>query len=154
MQILCLGGAFVPFYTVYQNLVISHGRSDIYMWCNVVQLALQVGIILSCYRLGILWLCAIYSVFNIAWLLVWHYYARRLSGVRYRDVLADVLPFFLITASVMAVTYVVTLPLGHLALLLAARVVLGAGLYLGTLKVLRVKIFEEALDFLTKRMKK
>ena len=71
-----------------------------------------------------------------------------------QDVLADVLPFFLITASVMAVTYVVTLPLYHLALLLAARVVLGAGLYLGTLKVLRVKIFEEALDFLTKRMKK
>ena len=47
LQILCVGGAFMPFYTMYQHLVISAGRSDIYMWCNIGQILLQIAIILA-----------------------------------------------------------------------------------------------------------
>ena len=31
LQILCVSGAFMPIYTLYQNLAISKGRSDVYM---------------------------------------------------------------------------------------------------------------------------
>ena len=40
LQILAFGGAFMPIYTTYQNLVISKGRSDIYLWCNAIQIVL------------------------------------------------------------------------------------------------------------------
>ena len=30
LQILCVSGAFMPIYTLYQNLAISKGRSDVY----------------------------------------------------------------------------------------------------------------------------
>ena len=53
LQMLCIGGAFVPFYTMYQNVALSNGRSDIYMRCNVIQIILQLAIIAFCYRLGI-----------------------------------------------------------------------------------------------------
>ena len=29
LQLLCIGGAFMPLYTLYQNIAISHGRSDL-----------------------------------------------------------------------------------------------------------------------------
>ena len=32
LQILAVSGAFFPFYTLYQNMVIGHGRADINMW--------------------------------------------------------------------------------------------------------------------------
>ena len=53
LQILCLSGAFMPIFSLYQNLVISHGRSDINMWLNIAQIALQLIVILLFYQQGI-----------------------------------------------------------------------------------------------------
>lgn len=49
LQILCVSGAFMPIYTLYQNLAISKGRSDVYMWCNLGQVVgfARLGIVLS-----------------------------------------------------------------------------------------------------------
>lgn len=35
MQILCIGGAFVPLNALFSNLIISQGKSNIYMW-NII----------------------------------------------------------------------------------------------------------------------
>ena len=53
MQTLCVGGAFMPLYTLFQNLAISRGRSGIYMWCNIAQIALQIAIIMAFHSHGI-----------------------------------------------------------------------------------------------------
>ena len=37
LRILCISGAFLPIQTLYQNLFISLGRSDKYMWCTANQ---------------------------------------------------------------------------------------------------------------------
>ena len=37
MQILCIGGAFLPIATLYFNLIISRGKSDVYMWNIIAQ---------------------------------------------------------------------------------------------------------------------
>ena len=66
LQILCVGGAFMPFYTMYQHLVISAGRSDIYMWCNIGQIILQIAIILAFHSFGIVTMVIAYTAFTIA----------------------------------------------------------------------------------------
>ena len=35
LRILCVWGAFAPICELYKNVVISHGRSNIYLWSNV-----------------------------------------------------------------------------------------------------------------------
>ena len=35
LQMLCIGGAFIPIITLYTNLIISRGRSDIYMFGTI-----------------------------------------------------------------------------------------------------------------------
>lgn len=150
LQVLCVGGAFLPFYTMYQNLVISHGRSGIFMWCTLALIVLQTGFVLLTYAQGIEAMVTAYTVLTVAWLLVWQYFAGKLLGVCLIDTARDILPFCLVAAAVMIFTYWVTKSIVDLRLLLVARIILAALLYLGIMRILHAKILEECLGFLRK----
>lgn len=151
LQMLCIGGAFVPFYTLYQNVAISNGRSDIYMFCNIVQIVLQLVIIGFFYHLGINTMVMVYTLFTIAWLFVWQWTARRIIGLRFWEVIKDVMPTLCIALLVMATTYFVTLSLHHLLLLLICRILIAALLYAAIMKLLHVEMMDELLLFIKKR---
>ena len=151
LQMLCIGGAFVPFYTLYQNVAISNGRSDIYMFCNIAQIVLQLVIIGFFYHLGINTMVMVYTLFTIAWLLVWQWTARRIIGLRFREVIKDVMPTLCIALLVMATTYFVTLSLHHLLLLLICRILIATLLYATIMKLLHVEMMDELLLFIKKR---
>ena len=151
LQMLCIGGAFVPFYTLYQNVAISNGRSDIYMFCNIAQIVLQLVIIGFFYHLGINTMVMVYTLFTIAWLFVWQWTARRIIGLRFREVIKDVMPTLCIALLVMATTYFVTLSLHHLLLLLICRILIAALLYAAIIKLLHVEMMDELILFIKKR---
>ena len=151
LQMLCIGGAFVPFYTLYQNVAISNGRSDFYMFCNIAQIVLQLVIIAFFYHLGINTMVMVYTLFTIAWLFVWQWIAHRIIGLRFWEVIKDVMPTLCIALLVMATTYFVTLPLHHLLLLLICRILIAALLYAAIMKVLHVEMMDELLLFIKKR---
>ena len=151
LQMLCIGGAFVPFYTLYQNVAISNGRSDIYMFCNIAQIVLQLVIIGFFYHLGINTMVMVYTLFTIAWLFVWQWTARRIIGLRFREVIKDVMPTLCIALFVMATTYFVTLSLHHLLLLLICRILIATLLYAAIMKLLHVEMMDELLLFVKKR---
>ena len=151
LRVLCVGGAFLPFYTMYQNLVISRGRSDIYMWCTLALIAAQIVSVLLTAPYGVMVMVAVYTLLTILWLLAWHWFAHRLIGLRLLDVLRDLLPFCLLSLAVMAFTYWVTQPIRSLLPLLLARVLLAAVLYLGALKLLHAQILEECLAFVKRK---
>ena len=151
LQMLCIGGAFVPFYTLYQNVAISNGRSDIYMFCNIAQIVLQLVIIGFFYHLGINTMVMVYTLFTIAWLFVWQWTARRIIGLRFREVIKDVMPTLCIALLVMATTYFVTFSLHHLLLLLICRILIAALLYAAIMKLLHVEMMDELLLFIKKR---
>lgn len=151
LQMLCIGGAFVPFYTVYQNVALGNGRSDVYMRCNVMQIVLQIGIIALFYQYGINKMVMAYTLFTIAWLMVWQFAAHRIIGVRFSAVMKDVLPSLLVASGVMTATYFATCPIASPALLLAVRIVIAALLYAGIAKLLRMEMMEEAVKWVERR---
>ena len=151
LQMLCIGGAFIPFYTLYQNVAISNGRSDSYMFCNIAQIVLQLVIIAFFYHLGINTMVMVYTLFTIAWLFVWQWIAHRIIGLRFWEVIKDVMPTQCIALLVMATTYFVTLPLHHLLLLLICRILIATLLYAAIMKVLHVEMMDELLLFIKKR---
>lgn len=159
LQILCIGGAFMPFYTMYQHLVISAGRSDIYMWCNIGQILLQTAIILAFHSFGIVTMVIAYTAFTIAWLGVWHIFAKRLIGIGFLDIAKDIAPFMLASAGVMIITHYLTTSLlcgisPYLAspfVLLPVRVVIAAILYYGVMKAARVKIMDECINYIRRK---
>ena len=154
LRVLCIGGAFMPFYSLYKNLIISQGRADLNMWLNISQIVLQFILIFATYQQGILMVVYAYSILNVVWLLAWQFFAHRLIGLQLVHVLKDTLPFALISGAVMLVSYVVTTQITNVYLLLALRIVMAIVLYVGVMKLLRVKIMDECIKFLSKKMNK
>ena len=144
----------MPFYSLYKNLIISQGRADLNMWLNISQIVLQFILIFATYQQGILMVVYAYSILNVVWLLAWQFFAHRLIGLQLVHVLKDTLPFALISGAVMLVSYVATTQITNIYLLLALRIVLAAVLYVGVMKLLRVKIMDECIKFLSKKMNK
>ena len=153
LQILCLSGAFMPIFSLYQNLVISHGRSDINMCLNIAQIALQLIVILLFYQQGITVMVIAYSAFNMLWLAAWQPSAKRIIGLRLWQMAKDVAPFMVIAAAVMVATHFATLPISNLWLLLLSRIAVAALLYYVVMRLLNVAIFKECMKFILKKKK-
>ena len=92
-----------------------------------------------------------YTVFSILWLGVWQYQARRIIGIRLREVLADTMPFMLSAAAVMAATYFLTKPVGSIWILFPLRIAIAAALYLAIMKIANMEILNECLRFVRKK---
>ena len=154
LQVLCISGAFIPLYTVYQNLFLSQGKSGTYMWLTIAQIAIMLVAVLACHKLGIMAMVIAFACINILWLLAWQLFTSRLIGYRFMTMLRDLLPFMLIALVVMAVTYLVTRFIGNMYFLLMARVVLAAALYVITMKLLHARILEECIEFIRSKKSK
>ena len=70
LQLLCIGGAFIPITNLYSNLVISKGKSDIYMWNTISLGIIQLTTMLLLYPYGVHTMIIVYVSINICWLFV------------------------------------------------------------------------------------
>lgn len=157
LQVLCMAGAFIPFYTVYQHLAIGCNRGDLYLWCNVGQIVLQIGLILLCYYFfsqSIIVVVTVYSIFMVLWLAAWQVAVKHLINLKWSEAFLDIVPFLLITVVVFTITYFATLFIHNNVLLLITKVILGAALYIIVMKLAKVKIFDECWQFLRKKIEK
>ena len=154
LQILCISGAFIPLYTVYQNLFLSQGKSDTYMWLSIGQIAIMLTAVLACHAMGIRTMVIAFACINILWLLAWQVFACRLIGYRLFSMLRDLLPFMLIALAVMALTYLVTLHISNMLMLLVSRVLIAAALYFMAMKLLRARILEDCIEFIRSKKSK
>ena len=151
MQILCLGGAVMPLSTLMTNMVISHGRSNIYMWTTLALGLLQIALMLWLYPYGVRTMVIAYTLLQIVWVAVWWWFVHRLTGYRFLSLLKDTLPFAGIAAAVMVATHFATLPLHSPILLLVSRIVLAALLYFTVMKLAHAVILEECLGFFRRK---
>ena len=168
MQILCIGGAFLPIATLYFNLIISRGKSDVYMWNVIVQGCAILGAILMIYGLGFgdldfslftihfslqtLTLMVIaYVAIVILWTGIWHRFLYQEIRYPFLSALKDMLPFLLIAAVTMLITWFATRWIEDLLILLIVRILLAAVLYLGILWLFGAKILKECIGYLLKR---
>lgn len=148
IKMLCISGALMPLNTLLSNMIISKGKSDIYLWCTVTLGLLQIVLMMLLHPYGIHTMVAAYVALNVAWFLVWLHFTNRLTGYRVTMALADVLPYALSAVAVMAVTHTVTAGIADLRLLLAARIVVAAALYYGVMRVVSNDILNECMQFI------
>ena len=151
IQILCVSGATMPLATLFSNMIISKGRSDTFFWCTFSLGLVQILTMLLIYPLGIRVMVVAYMLLNVAWLAVWLFFVKRLTGYGYMMFLRDTAPFALAAAGVTGVAYAATLPLSSLWALLLSRFAIAVVLYYAVMKVARVKILEECERFVLKR---
>lgn len=154
IQILCISGAFMPFYTILTNMIISKGRSGILLGGTFAFAIIQVVAMIALWPYGIETMIVAYTILNILWIFVWQSFVWKLTGYNILLFLADILPFALTAAVVMAVTGITTSPIHNLVVLLLARIVLAAVLYYAVMKVAHVKILADCEQFILSKLKK
>ena len=151
LQLLCIGGAFIPVTNLYSNLIISKGKSNIYMWNTICLGIIQLVTMLLLYPYGIRTMISIYVAINICWLLVWHYFVWREIRLSLFMALKDVLPFAVIAAGVMAAAYYITIGITNLYLLIISKVLIAAMLYTAIMWLSRSVTFRESLHYIIKK---
>ena len=162
LPLLCLCGAFMPLSTLLTDSVISQHRSDIYLWSTIALGVLQIALMVGLWRQGIMVMVIAYTLLNIAWMFVWHFFVRRLMGYRLIDFLKDILPFALAAASVMGLTWLITYQFTvyslrftddylRLWILLISRVVMAMLLYYGVMRIAGAVILKEVIAFIKKK---
>lgn len=151
LQLLCIGGAFIPVTNLYSNLVISKGKSNIYMWNTIGLGVTQLITMFLLYAYGIHTMIAVYVTINICWLLVWHYFVWREIQLSLFMALKDILPFAVIATGVMAVTYYITTGFTNIYLLFASKIIIAAVLYIVIMWLSRSVTFRESLHYIIKR---
>ena len=151
LRMLCISGAFLPIHTLYQNLFISHGRSDTYMWCSVALVITQIVVVMVFATWGIEIMIAAYVVTLILWTGIWQVLAYRLIQLRFINLLKDVCPFLLATIGCIGVAYYATLFITNVIALILSRIIITSLLYMAIMKIAHVKIFKECIQFIFKR---
>ena len=184
LRLLAIASAFLPLSTLLANVVITKGRSNIFMYVNLALAICQTAAMLTIYHFKVscfeflepistllntstsylstlnsqlLTMVLAFVALTILWFFVWAYFARRLAGYRFTMLLRDVLPFLLTAAAVMLATGFIStciIPstllggVGGGLLLLIARILLAALLYYALMRLFRVQILNECLQFL------
>ncbi len=153
MRILCIGGAFLPISTLYFNMLIARGQSNIYMWNIISQGLVLLATIIGIHYVGggVKDMVVSYACIVALWVWIWHFFVWRKIGFSIVQALRDILPFCFLAAATMVVTYFATQSIGNIYFLLSARIIMAAVIYLAVLWVLKAKILRESIVYIFKR---
>lgn len=151
MQVLCISGAFIPIAGLYQQLIISKGKSRVYMWNTITLGVILLTGVLAVHAHGLYAMLAIYVSINILWILTWHYFVQQTIGLKLRHALADILPYAIIAATVMAITYNLTYSIENIYIRLASKIILAAALYVAAMWGSRSVTFKESIAYFIKK---
>jgi len=151
IQVLCLAGAVAPLSSLLSNSVISKGCSGIFFWCTFTLGVALIALMIVIAPFGIRRMVEGYVCLNIVWVFVWLFFVRRLMGYGLSMFLRDTMPFALSAAATMVFTYWATASITSLWLLLITRIALAATLYCIIMRVAKVKILDECMDFIFKK---
>ena len=153
LQMLCIWGAFVPIQSLCSNLIISRGRSSIYMWTTIALALTSLAAVLLCSPLGLEWMVRVFVAINILWLLVWHYFVRREIGLSLYALIADLLPYAALAGALCIGTHFLTAGMENLWLRMAAKILIVGAAYCLVLWASGSVIFRESMEFIFRKKK-
>ena len=154
LQLLAVGGAFIPLTNLYTNLIVSKGKSGTFMWNTIIQGLSQLVAMCLLYPYGIRTMLTVYIVINVGWLLIWHYLVWREIRLGIFPALKDTLSFGVIAAAVMIAVHFLTAFIPNIYLLILVKIVSAALLYLLIMWASGSATFRESMQYLLKRGQK
>ena len=148
LQIMCLWGACSFLYTLYTQILLVCGRSDIYLYGNVLQGILQILFVLLVLKWGIVVMASVYVFVYLLSLLFWAFYVNREIGLSIWKVIQDIIPYLGATLLSFALVWIVIKDFSNIYLLLTTKILLSASLYAGMMWFGGSTIFKDFIDFI------
>ena len=153
MQILCIGGAFLPIGNLFSQLLLSRGHSSTYMWCTIVLSILQLGTAYLVYPYGINTMLYAFVAINISWTWVWLHFTHREIELTHRTFLKDISPYLLLSGTLVLMAHYTMASISSVPIRLICKILGVGGLYLIILWQLKSVILRESIAFFLNRRK-
>ena len=148
---LCIAGAFLPISTVLINLLISRGRSDIYMCGSIALSVLMLPSMITAASHGIGAMIVVYNMMHVGEAGLWYWFVRRETGLTVTNLISDLSPYLMLSLALVATTNVVSSPITNIYMRLGVKVVVMSTGYCFTLWAFKSKIFLESINYLIKK---
>lgn len=150
LQILCIGGAFMPLSNLLGNLIISRGKSSVYMWNTISFGAVQLALALSLYPYGIRTMVIASVCVQIMWFFIWFLISRQEISLSWKVLFTSILPFLLSIILSLAISHLLTQSIHNIYLLILSKIAITASAYLSLLAFFKNSILLETFEYLKK----
>lgn len=151
VRLFCIWGAFSYLYQMYSSLLMSYGRSDLYLSIIVFTGITQVLWLLVSISNGLEIMVIGYILINLISLLFWHYFSSKEIPIMFISIIKDIIPYLLITLGTFSLVQFIVSYFSSLLLVLILKIVLSIIIYICILHYLQSTIFNEALSFITRK---
>ena len=153
VRLFCIWGAFAYLFQIYTSLLMSYGRSGIYLCVIVFTGIVQMLWLFFSVTYGLLVMTVGYIVVNFLSLLFWHYFSSREIPITFSSIVRDIIPYLFISlCTFFLVRYIVSY-FSSVLLVLMLKIVLSIIIYVCILHFLRSTIFNEARSFIIYKLK-
>jgi len=153
MQILCIGGAFLPISNLFSQLLLSRRHSSIYMWCTIALSILQLATAYISYPYGIQTMLTTFVIVNIGWMFVWLHFVHREIGLTCLSFLKDICPYLTISTALIVSAHYATISIESTDIRLICKIIGVGTSYILILWLMRSVILQESISFFINKRK-
>lgn len=153
LQLFCIWGAFGYIGTVQGSLLITHSKSSQYLFCVVFTGVLQLLFIAILFPYGIMTMISVYISLFFVGLFTQFLFIRKLIDVKFIEIMKDILPYLITTFLSLFLAYWVTSYIENIYVLLVAKIVITALVYIFILWRSNSIMLKESIIYLNKLKK-
>lgn len=152
--IFCIVYAFYPIHTVNLNAIKALGRSDLYLFLEIIKKVVGIVILLVAMRFGVMAMAYSLLLSSVFSQIINSWPNRKLLNYAYLEQLKDILPSILLSVFMGCCVYLVNLLGLPSVVTLMIQVPLGAVIYIGLSAVLHLESFEYLIDMIRSALEK
>jgi len=153
LQILCIWGIISPFVVIFSQLVISHGKSRIYLLGNLLTGGLQLFTLIILYGIGseIVYMVVGYVVSYFCSLLFWFYSSKKWINMSIASFMKDIIPYLSVSLISWGFSTSIISLLNNIYWILTMKILLMSFMYISILWLLNSKLLKESLSLLRRK---
>ena len=149
LRIFCLYYIATLVQTLFNQAAMACGRSDRYLVFTLINAAAQIAGALIAYRYGLVTMAASVAVVNYLAILVWFFLSRDITGIRFTDLLKDILPYFILALLLVTGAHFAFAAVRSDVLRMLLKIVAVAGAYIAI--TFRSQTFRDVMTYVKKR---
>ena len=152
VQIYCFLGSVSFIWYLYTSVLLSHGKSDIYMWGVIVLFIISTLLSIGLLPFGMIKVAIAYILCQFLCLFFWHYFVCKIIRLSLWDIMKDISPYLIITIICISVGWLVTKDITNIYISISSKIVIVATLYVFILWKSNSTIVKESYNYIKEQI--
>lgn len=147
-QLLLVGGIFNAISIVYNELLLSKGRSGLYLRMELVKKTFLILSVISCISFGVKGLVAGWVIYSFLSFLISAIWAGKIVSYSLRELFTDIFPYAVIAFIMAMISYLFIYLHVSDVLLMCIQITFCFTFYMGACRIFKPEIMQETFSYL------